>query len=564
MRFLNLSPLTVLAGMATLAGILFLLQRLRVRYRERPIVTTLFWREATQKEQARVLVRRFRHPWAYLLVLSICTLLWVALAGPQLADNGTRDHVVLLDGSAGMSANDRFPAAVARLTEHVARLPRENTQVLFCAATIRTLLLPGEDRLLLNRRLEDLTPEASPASLERALRDLSRSIDRPTTVYIFGDGPVRPAVKELLPDRLEVVRVRGDQPQSSDRGITALGVSEAVSGAWNRVDVLVTVQGDQLGTGMPLVTTLDGQPYGAAGVQVTTGPEGLRYFLPDLPARGQRFEVRLAPIDPLPLDDVAAITLPNRPLIRVALDADLGLPLRAVLEADRAVVVEAASPDVTVRRQGDAPLAGPVLEFVSRDIQDDAFVIEAPEPTDLFGARAIDELGLEQIDGTGLAQAADAEIVVTVNRGAVRRIAVWEELLTPEFNFIQSRSFPLFIAGSIRWLGRQGGHLAYAAAGEALDVGPGAVVDQHGRHLDPVGVRFTPPVAGQYVSAAGERIAVSLLELPTGFPEPSPAPSGVLQPALAGNGWDPVTWLLLAALVLLGLEWGLYRKGRMP
>ena len=122
-----------------------------------------------------------------------------------------------------------------------------------------------------------------------------------------------------------------------------------------------------------------------------------------------------------------------------------------------------------MRRQGDAPLAGPVLEFVSRDIQDDAFVIEAPEPTDLFGARAIDELGLEQIDGTGLARVADAEIVVTVNRGAVRRIAVWEELLTPEFNFIQSRSFPLFIAGSIRWLGRQGGHLAYAAAGRYED-----------------------------------------------------------------------------------------------
>ena len=112
---------------------------------------------------------------------------------------------------------------------------------------------------------------------------------------------------------------------------------------------------------------------------------------------------------------------------------------------------------------------------------------------------------------------------------------------------------PLFMARAVRWLGRQGGHLAYAVAGEALDVGPGAVVDQHGRHLDPVGVSFTPPVAGQYVSADGERIAVSLLEL-TGFPEPSPAPSGVLQPALAGNGWDPVTWLLLAALVLLGLE----------
>jgi len=80
MSFTTLSPLSIALGLVGLAGVLYLLQRLRVRHREIDVVTTLFWREALQETRARVLVRRFRHPLAYAFVLAIAALLWLAFA----------------------------------------------------------------------------------------------------------------------------------------------------------------------------------------------------------------------------------------------------------------------------------------------------------------------------------------------------------------------------------------------------------------------------------------------------------------------------------------------------
>ena len=83
MSFSNLPIGAVLAGIAALAGVLYALQRLRVRHRPVTVVTTLFWKEAVEETRARVLVHRFRHFWAYLLLLTIVSLLWIAIAAPR-------------------------------------------------------------------------------------------------------------------------------------------------------------------------------------------------------------------------------------------------------------------------------------------------------------------------------------------------------------------------------------------------------------------------------------------------------------------------------------------------
>ena len=69
--------------LAALAGALYLLQRLRVRHREVDVATTLFWHEAVHETRARVLVQRFRHPWAYALLLAISALLWSVVGAPE-------------------------------------------------------------------------------------------------------------------------------------------------------------------------------------------------------------------------------------------------------------------------------------------------------------------------------------------------------------------------------------------------------------------------------------------------------------------------------------------------
>ena len=58
---------------------------------------------------------------------------------------------------------------------------------------------------------------------------------------------------------------------------------------------------------------------------------------------------------------------------------------------------------------------------------------------------------------------------------------------------------------------------------------------------------------------------MSLLDPNPGAPGSAIEPDGMLIDGLApGGGIDLVTWVLLGVLVLLVVEWGLYRTGRMP
>lgn len=567
MSFTFLSPLSVALGLAGLAGVLFLLQRLRVRHREVDVVTTLFWREAVLETRARVLVRRFRHPLAYLLLLAIASLLWLALAGPKRAASGERQYVCLLDASAGMGHGRRFEEAAARVVEVADELPAERRRVLSCGESTRTLLAPGEETLLLEARLEGVAPSAAPASLASAIEDLAAQ-DGETTVFVFGDAPLDEARLALLPESVVVERVElgGAGLRAGNRGITALGVSPAASGSWDAVDVLVELSGYDLAAHGELGVRLDGEGVALSAETTREGERTRTLLFHDVPARGQRFEVSLDGGDDLALDDRAAIRLPDRPLLRVGLSASLDGVLRSVLEADPATVIVDGDADVYLAREGDAvPDGAPALRFVPLTEQDESFLVtfaEQREPEgvlfDLVGA-----LGLEEIDPTALAEAARRPITLGARRGDAREVAVWAELLGEEYDFTDSRRFPLFIARCLRWLTDAEALRPWASAGEALR-GTGVVfATAEGRQLDPVGVSFTPPVAGDYLSESGEELTAALASREATLARPL---EGLSDPTsdVDGDGADWVTWLLALAGVLLLAEWALVRAGRMP
>ncbi|NRA96067.1 MAG: VWA domain-containing protein, partial [Planctomycetes bacterium] len=268
MSFANLSGLGVVLGVAGLAGALFLLQRLRVRYQPKRVVTTLFWKEALEEARARVLVRRFRHLLAYLFVLLIASLLWLGFADPQWKGSEDADHVILIDGSAGMAYGDRFERVIEAARSHAASLPRDRRAVLLCGSHIRTLLLPGEHERVLDRRLEGVTPDACPATVEPALRALAHARDagRSLNVVVAGDAPVRDETSTLLPADVTVSRLTTASAHDDNSGITALGVVSAASGAWDRVDVLAEIHGETSG----MTISINGNPLASGAARATT------------------------------------------------------------------------------------------------------------------------------------------------------------------------------------------------------------------------------------------------------------------------------------------------------
>lgn len=559
-----LSPVGIVLGLGVIAFTLYRLQRLRVRHREVAVVTTLFWKQAVEETRARELVRRFRHLPAYLLFCAIGALLWLGYAQPRSSGGGEDRYVLLLDGSAGMAWQDRFEEAKAELLADIGSFPADRTQVLFCGGTVRTLLAPGENPLVLAKRLEGVTPEAAPASLERTLMSLSRTTGRefdedgdPLSVAIqavvYGDAPVGEGLFLLKTD----VERRAMAPaRDGNRGIAALGISEAASGRWDAVDIYVEVRGAE---NVRAALAIDGfdLPEPAEG-------EGARLVWRDIPARGGLLVARIAG-DGLALDDSATVRMPMRAPIRVSVSERLP-SLRPLLAADSGIELSEADPRVEVTSSLSVPPPGstPVLAIGSVDPSEAAIRVYVPTPD--AGATLVDvqrQLGLAEIDGAALAEALGASVRVVVEdsgTSGVRAILVSDALLHPDAGFVTSRAFPLFVAGAIRLLAGVEPLRAFVAAGEPVARTPMPFVHAE-RTLDPLGTDFVPPVAGSYGSELSAPLQASLL---AGTLVGGGAASDLSEAAGTSSGFDAALLIMLLAFALLLVEWTLFRTGRVP
>lgn len=571
MSFANLPLLGVLAGILGIAAVLFLLQLLRIRHVEVAVPTTLFWRAAAREAPVRVLRGVFRHPLAYLLVLAICTLLWLAFAGPEAHDDRTSAYRVLfLDGSAHSAGGDDFERAVDKLTADLAGMPEGRREVIWGGARNIKLLKAGEDRLLLGRRLASLAPEATPSAMDEQLRLLSLPGIAPESLefVVYGRAPADPAALDSLPAAIRVSRAI-DYPESDpNRGIAALGANPAASGRWDRVDLLVRIAGTPDADPVDALTVqVDGQPVGDDRLQwLADGLATVR----DLPADGRTVEVRLGAGDELTLDDVARLTLPIRHVVRVALAGDLDPAIRHAIEADPGLDVAQEDAAIVIRQRRTAPTGDvasgdlPALEFAPADDQATAFEIAytGDESAEIALRASITALGLDQIDAAGLAAEAGRPVGVQLRHAELPSISVWEELLV-HYNFTGSRSFPLFVSRAARWLAGETAWHPYLAAGRPLPSPSGwplaSVADPS---MDALGADYILGAAGTVISSRGDEAVALLSDAVT---ERNPGASLAMSQAGGGfAGTGIVTWLILAALLLLGAEWYLYQRGLMP
>ncbi len=571
MSFFNVSLPVLLAGLVGLAGLLFVLQQLRVRHTEIAVPTTMFWAAAVREAPVRVFRRRFRHWLAWLLAFLICGLLWLGFAGPAIENEGAADfHVLYLDGSAHTSDAEDFEDARQRLLDDIADLPAGTREVVFGGAHNVKLLTAGEDKLVLEQRLASLQPEAAPSRIDDQLRLMAKSSAYPENVRvsIYGRAPVRQGTLDSLPPGFEVIRAGRYDANGENAGISALGVGEAVSGAWDRVDVAISV------------TTTEGLVVDAADLSVSAEGRGElqvsqagagKFVVADVFADGAVLDVRLNRDDKLPLDNVARLTLPVRSIVRVAVIGNFSDALRNAITADRGVtlVSDTDDADVIVRHaaQSDSP-DKPVLNVVSMANQQAAFMIGYQGELDTEAALqdSVARLGLDQIDGTGLATAVDREIAVSVYESDRRSVSMWSELLDETYNFTGSRSFPVLVSRTLRWLAGETPWYASVAAGRPA-------YDQTARSLlastsngtvGPLAGGYAPPRAGTLNNAGVQQLEVSLLD-----DEVSALSGGAALGAVAGVADTPssigfVTWLIIVVILLLALEWYLYQRGLMP
>ena len=573
MTFANLPLFAVFGGLAALAGLLFVLQRLRTRHIEVTVPTTLFWLAAVRDAPVRVFWARFRHWLAYLLVLLICALLWLALAGPEAASRHAVDfHVLFLDGSAHTAKSADHDRAVSALKADLESLPADRREVIWGGAFNLKLLRAGEDALLLDQRLELLTPDASPSALNDQLRLLSIPGVWPERLelVIYGRAPVDAESLDDLPGGIRVTKGVEYPPAPSGVGIVAFGVAPALSGDAQRVDALITVRAPTPAA-IDVTVRLDGAPLAEERVKHVKTEDGRTYFIVrDLPAIGGILAAEVLDTRGSELDNMVRLRLPTRRVLPVAVASDVPALITDVINADAGMALSSlAAAAVVVRRAGsDFGDNLPALELVPAATQTESFVIgfvdESSHDAEHVLRAGTAALGLDQIDATGLASALQRPVAIAVEPAAHRHVAVWEELFGAKYNFADERGFPLFVARALRYLAANPVWHAYMAAGRPLPIAVDGApwLDRPEPTVDLLGAQFSPVRAGEILGPDAPWIA-SLLsdDLTSGRP-------GMKLPAYTALGGgaehDIAMWLSLLALALLAGEWVLQQRGLIP
>lgn len=533
MNFSQFSPALIGGGVAVIALTLFLLQRLRVRFQQVDIVTTLFWRQAQEENRTRVLTQRFRHPWVYLFLLTIASLLWFAAAGLDFGGEGERDYVLVLDGSLAMTEAETWQQAVDAIEADAAALPARQREVWLAQSPPLLLLQQGEHERLLQERLANRSAREQKNALTALLLRFGTDPQRrtPTQVRVFGHARLAEGAAALLPSDLEVVYRSPWLHLPQNRGLLSAGWREAASGNWDCVDFAATISGPI----NPWQLLRNGQIVQQLPQAIANQDGSSTLWFPDLSADGSELEMQLLGEDGLAADNQYRCTLPVRKSIAVHVAADLPDRVATLVDADPSLTRVAANvADVVIRGNGSPITTLPQLVFSDAD-SSHAFQVQSASyanAEELLNA-AIPALGIHQIDGLALAESLQREVSLGASADGERGIQLWQALLDPEHGFVHSQSFPQFLSKSVRWL----------AAAEGSD--------------DPTSL--TGNSRATLASDVAQLDPVATLRLAQAAPtaeEPDPLSED--------RGWPLWNWLILLVFALLLLEWAWYQQGRLP
>lgn len=568
MNFLFLPGAVVAVGLVALAAGLYVLQRLRVRQREVTVVTTLFWREALEENRARVLTQRFRHPWTYLFLLALSSLLWLALGGLANSERPATAHYLLLDGSMGMHRGNSFAEAKAQLLEEASALPAAGREVYWCGASFERLLAPGEELPLLQARLAKRSPDLSPDRMESYVNLLLEKHQlakgdgtaQELALLIYGNAPTREAWISDLAEGVSLMRRTAQEPANAPmRGFVAGGIGEATSGRWDHVDLTVTLvsSGFDPEEAFADMEVLHGQDSWSSGYERVASADPAVQVLrfSDVPANGEDFQLRLRPQDDFAADDQLLLSIPRRDALRVGVSPSLQPLLLPLLAADPAVVVSDDNPELLIRQESDPGDDTLPTLLVFTDDGGALFRLrhESTDDANALLQQAYRDLGMASIDALGLATAMNRPVSVDASLGSPPQLGLAAPLLAADAGFTSSRSFPLLVSRGLRWLVDQPALLPYAAAGRPL---PGEAGELFG-------------VARIVGAAATIRLEdqreVHVASFDYGASVAAVASTETIAELSTTQGtWPLWTWLAVFAFLGLMAEWFLFQRGRMP
>ncbi len=613
MFFANLSVAEFLALFGVASAVVVLLYLLDQNRRRQVVASLQFFRQA-----ARPTLRRrskIREPLSLLLQLAGLLLLLLAVAQPRFGSENqpVRDHVLVLDTSAWMAARtaDGTLMDQARRTAlaYLRTVPPGDRVLLLRAGTPTTPATSFEtDRQAIEEAIRTTVPGAGALDVDRAIEtaDRIRAAHGGTPGEIVYVGSVRTAGAEAPSHDIANLRYLAVDESASleNRGLRRIGLRHSIDDPreWE-VYVAVRNQGARTAS-VQVAAQFASSPAVYRELTLAGGAEQEFTF----PLRSQAagtLEVRLLPEDALPEDNRAAIELPPRAPVRIAVYTEQPDRLRPLLEASPMVeteyhqpgdnapaaadmlILDRCSPSFTP--QTDAlwilPPAGSSPVPLGRELRH-AEVTSWDRDHPVSAGLETRELAFDsaRLLATGpgdtvLAATAGGPVAVARDTGSRKLVVLGFDPMAPGARY--DLAAPLLFANTIRWMkpevfrqwelttGSPGAvSVPLQAPREAGDV---RVAYEDGEQVpftvDDEAIRFYAGRPGIVRVTAGSREIVYSLNLPavadgrwTPPPEAARALPGVVErTSQASDIWY---WLALAGSLCLWFEWLRYGRGR--
>ena len=341
---LGLAEFLTLFGAASAVTVaLYLLSRARSRH---SVSTLRFWTAASEsaKQQHR---RRVDQPWSLLLqLLSICLLL-LAIAQPRFGkrDDGSRDHVLLLDTSgwtAARAAQGNWLREIQiQALRWVRALPAQDRVMVVRVDSAPAPATRFEsDRRMIEEAIKRSQPGVGAFVLDEALEFASNAqrlnAQRTGEIVYVGSGRVTTrsgVVQAELPRNLRVLAV---VKQPVNAGITRVNLRRASNDSQVWEGVMAIHNYGVQAKAVPFAGAVGGSPVISGTLTVPPAGEAVANFSFRNRAAGW-FDVRLGVTDDLSLDNRLTVELPALKTARVTVYSDETALFRPLLAADSRV-----------------------------------------------------------------------------------------------------------------------------------------------------------------------------------------------------------------------------------
>ena len=207
---------------------------LKIRLRQVPVSTVIFWRQIFDEKKPRSLWQRLRHLVSLLVQLALLALLIAALAEPFLASEAknSRRVILVIDNSASMNATDVEPSRLAKAREEAHEIikglrARDEMAIVAAGTQPRVVCgLTGHHKTL-RMALDEVGPTDGPTKLNDAMA-LARRLAAETEgggkecrIVVVTDGCAEDAPKLSAEENVHFVAVGG---RAANVGITRFQV----------------------------------------------------------------------------------------------------------------------------------------------------------------------------------------------------------------------------------------------------------------------------------------------------------------------------------------------------